>query len=357
MTFTTIRTLRVLYFDGASAAKLTTGSLDTQELLVDFGEQSRNRTFDDRRRMAMLCEWGKDKDIDGYVRMEMDFVHVIPGQSPPPGFPQEPRPPRWRGALPFSASREFEVFQAGAWHGRAPGEVRVRLDAARLVSIYDPALLSGTIARRGLEKVLHRGRGLSAADVQTWQAWIVRAASLDAPETSAVDWQALTTVIMDRYGARLEYLRFLLEPNRVFRNTTAIEAVRAQLMLMLLTDLTPETIPDDRRNSHEWVRPISTHCSSFLLLYLPLSKFTREERTLFGAISGTQAEICRVLALIWSEAYDVPPDTDEKTLLGEWRERVDTLMKWLDWPLWNRCVPECDLEPPGKSRPFVNYGF
>ncbi|KAG9104805.1 hypothetical protein FRC06_009275 [Ceratobasidium sp. 370] len=299
MTFTTIRTLRVLYFDGASAAKLTTGSLDTQELLVDFGGQSGNRTLDDRRRLAKLCEWGKDKDIDGY---------------------------------------------AGAWHGRAPGEVRVKLDAARLVSIYDPALHSGTVARRGLEKILHRGQGLGAADIQTWQSWITRAASPDAPKASGVDWQALSTVIMDRYGARLEYLRFLLDPNRVFRNTTAVEAVRAQLMLMLLTDLTAETIPDDRCNSHEWARPIATHCSSFLLSRLPLSEFTREERTLFSAISGTQAEICRVLTLIWSEAYDVPLSTDKTALLKEWRERVDTLMKWLDWSLWNRCIPECDLE-------------
>ncbi|KAG8694407.1 hypothetical protein FRC08_008514 [Ceratobasidium sp. 394] len=360
MTFTTVRTLRVLYFDGASAAKLITGSLDTQDLLVDSGEQSRNRTYDDRRRLVKLCEWGKDKDIDGYVRMEMDFelilcdftsnlqlvssLHVLPRQNPPPGFPQEPRPPHWKGALPTSESGEFEVFQAGAWHGRAPGEVRVKLDAARLVSIYDPALLSGAVARRGLEKILHRAQGLSVADVQTWQTWIARVASPNAPETSGVDWQALSTVIMDRYGARLEYLRSLLEPNRVFRNTTAIEAVRAHLMLMLLTDLTPETIPDDKRNSCEWVRPVAAHCSSFLLSHLPFSKFTREERTLFGAVSGTQAEICRVLALMWSKAYDVPPGTDEKALLKEWRERVGTLMKWLDWPLWNRCIPECDLE-------------
>ncbi|KAG9106036.1 hypothetical protein FRC07_009015 [Ceratobasidium sp. 392] len=72
-TFTTTRTLRVLYFDGTSAAKLTTGTFDTQELLVNFGEHSKNKTFDEYRRIAMLCEWGKDKDIDGYVRMEMDL--------------------------------------------------------------------------------------------------------------------------------------------------------------------------------------------------------------------------------------------------------------------------------------------
>ncbi|KAF8604154.1 hypothetical protein BDV93DRAFT_441154 [Ceratobasidium sp. AG-I] len=361
MTFSTIRKLRVLYFDGASAAKLTTGSLDTHEMLIGFGRATGNITVDDSKRIAGLCEWGKDKNIDGYIRMEMNFelmlcdftrnldlvssVHVLPTNATHVRIPQEPRPPSWQGSLPLSASRGFEVFQAAAWHGRAPGEVRIRLDAARLVSTYDPDLPSGIIARRGVEKILHRARGLDTNDIRKWQAWIARAASLDAPETSGVDWQALSTVIMDRYGSRLEYLQLLLQPGQVFSNTTAVLAVRDQLMLMLLTDLTPDTIPDDKiHGSHSWVRPVAEHCSSYLLSRLPLAEFTREERVLFDAISGTQREICRVLALMWSKAYIVPPSVNEDMILNEWRNEVSTLMKWLDWPIWHRCIPECDLE-------------
>lgn len=286
----------------------------------------------------MLCDFARNLDL-------ASSVHVLPTNASFVRMPHEPRPPRWQGSLPPMASRGFEVFQAAAWHSRAPGEVRIRLDAARLVSIYDPGLPSGMVARRGLEKVLHRGRGLNAEDIQKWQSWIAQAASPDAPETSGVDWQALSTVIMDRYGSRLEYLQLLLQPGRVPHNATAIQAVREQLMLILVTDLTPDTIPDDQiHESHSWAHPIAAHCSSYLLSRLPFAEFTREERVLFEAISGTQREICRVLTLIWSKAYIVPPGTNENDLLNEWRNEVETLMKWLDWPMWNRCVPECDLE-------------
>ncbi|KAG9081820.1 hypothetical protein FRC07_014407 [Ceratobasidium sp. 392] len=71
---------------------------------------------------------------------------------------------------------------------------------------------------------------------------------------------------------------------------------------------------------------------------------TREERTLYAAISGTQAEICRVLSLLWAEAYDISPSVNVEDMARSWRERVDALMGWLDWPMWNRCKPECSLD-------------
>ncbi|KAG9106035.1 hypothetical protein FRC07_009014, partial [Ceratobasidium sp. 392] len=226
----------------------------------------------------MLCDFASSLEL-------VSSVHILPTDNASPHPPDEPRPSHWKGALLPGEARDFEVFQAAAWHGRSPGETRVRLDAARLVSIYDPALLSGAIARRGVEKVLHRGFDLNAEDVRTWQGWIARIARPDAPETSGVDWQALAKVIVDRYGGRLEYMRSLLQPGRVFTNTTAVEAVRAQLMLVLLTDLTSADIPDNSQHSYKWAEPIVTHCSTFLLSHLPFAKFTREEYALFNAIS------------------------------------------------------------------------
>ncbi|KAG8747754.1 hypothetical protein FRC10_011883 [Ceratobasidium sp. 414] len=285
----------------------------------------------------------------------------FPTGSPrhPPDFPSEPRPPSWKGALPKEEERGFEVFQAGAWHNQAPGEVRVKIDAARLVSLCDPALRSGTRLREGKEKVLHRGKGMSDEDISTWRGWIEDVLREDAPATSGVDWPALTTVIMDRYGARLEYLQSLLHPDRVIQNATAVvRDVRAQLMLMLLTDITADYIPTPtsstpaahwsqvrRRETQNdtWVEPIATHCSSFLVSHLPKERMTREERTLYTAVSGTQAEICRVLSLLWAEAYDPSPLAQED-MVKDWRDRIDGLMRWLDWPMWNRCRPECSLD-------------
>ncbi|KAG8680012.1 hypothetical protein FRC09_018543 [Ceratobasidium sp. 395] len=296
------------------------------------------------------------------------YIASSPSPSPtehphrPPRFPDEgeSRPPNWKGELPSREQRGFEVFQAGVWHNRAPGEVRVKIDAAKLVSLYDPALRSGIGNRKGKEKVLHRGEGLSDEDVSTWRGWIEDILRKDAPATSGVDWPALATVIMDRYGARLEYLQSLLHPGLVSHNATAVvQNVRSQLMLMLVTDITVDYVPTStastraaqpsqirRRETqnHTWVEPIAAHCSSFLVSHLPKERMTREERTLYAAVSGTQAEICRVLSLLWAEAYDSPPPAKLEDMANDWRERVDTLMEWLDWPMWNRCKPECSLD-------------
>ncbi|CEL57140.1 putative protein YOR389W OS=Saccharomyces cerevisiae (strain ATCC 204508 / S288c) GN=YOR389W PE=2 SV=1 [Rhizoctonia solani AG-1 IB] len=429
-TFITTRSLRVVYFDGSSAAKLTSGATDTQNLLA-WGH-IRNQTFSEERALIHdLCEWGKDFGIDGYVRMEMSFeimycdfhqgikvvssAHILPpdagdmpdgppgkgpGGPPPPNeldtpnhpptspptrprFPKAPRPPNWKGALTSMKARSFEAFQAGAWHRRAPGEVRVRLDAARLVTLYDPALRSGARIRNGLEKVQHRGKGLSQEDINTLRAWVTDSVRPDAPATSGVDWQALTTVIMDRYGSRLEYLRFLLNPDHVSANATAIvQQVRAQLMIILMPDLTQDTIPSNatltsssaaaqysqirRREArnNDWVKPIFDHCSSYLVSHLPYETFTREERTLYSGVRGTLHETCRVLSLLWSEAYDPLPEIRPMDLVNRWRAQVNELMQWLDWPMWNKCAPECDLDsicfiptwPKGIGRGPVGKG-
>ncbi|QRV81965.1 hypothetical protein RhiJN_09980 [Ceratobasidium sp. AG-Ba] len=419
-TYVTTRPLRVVYFDGSSAAKLSSGSADTQHFLA-WGAPGNDTIFENERRIiGDLCKWGKGFGIDGYVRMEQDFeimhcdfsenlelvssLHVLPteGGGPggpggprrdpfdskksqpfvlpsgtpsappevppgtphrPPRFPSEPRPPNWKGALPSGEQRNFEVFQAGSWHNRAPGEVRVRLDAARLVTLYDPALKTGIEIREGKEKVLHRGKGMSYGDVATWRGWVIDTLRNDKPATSGVDWPALTTVIMDRYGSRLEYLLYLLDSDRILQNSTAvIQDVRSQLMLMLVTDITTGNIPPlitptasafparssqiRRRETqnYTWVEPIAAHCASFLVSHLPKDTMTREERTLYAAVSGTQAEICRVLSLLWAEAYDPSPLIPAEVMARDWRQRVDGLMNWLDWPMWNRCNPECDLD-------------
>lgn len=280
-----------------------------------------------------------------------------------PHWPSEPRPSNWKGPLVSSGQRSLESFQVGAWHHRAPGEVRVRIDAARLVSLYDPALRSGITTRKGLEKILHRGKGLSPEDIATWRDWVAGVVQPDAPATSGVDWQALTTVIMDRYGNRLEHLRMFLQPDYSAQNATAaVQDARAHLLIMLTPDITADTIPANatrttsglaarysqaRRREvydYEWVKPIAEHCSSFLVSHLPRDKFTREEQTLYAGVSGTLHEICRVLSLLWSEAYDPSSAVQPVELLKDWRKQVDGLMQWLDWPMWNRCIPECGVD-------------
>ena len=69
LTLSTTRPLKVIYFDGYSAANMPLGPLDTQDLLA-FGESLSipERVLDETARGKALCRWGKNVGVDGFVR-------------------------------------------------------------------------------------------------------------------------------------------------------------------------------------------------------------------------------------------------------------------------------------------------
>ena len=67
LTLITSRPLKVLYFDGSSAAKFVGGSMDSQDILT-WGEAKPEWIYKERERLQALCEWGKQYGIDGFVR-------------------------------------------------------------------------------------------------------------------------------------------------------------------------------------------------------------------------------------------------------------------------------------------------
>jgi len=69
MTFVATRELRAVYFDGSSAAKLASGTLDTQNILIRGGLHNARPPMDDEGRLVELCEWGKEYDVDGFIRL------------------------------------------------------------------------------------------------------------------------------------------------------------------------------------------------------------------------------------------------------------------------------------------------
>ena len=63
------RDLRLLYFDGAAAAKMEGGPMDTQDI-VAWGKLRPDKFISERERIEALCDWGKPFGLDGFVRME-----------------------------------------------------------------------------------------------------------------------------------------------------------------------------------------------------------------------------------------------------------------------------------------------
>jgi hypothetical protein len=63
------RDLRLLYFDGASAAKMKDGPMDSQDI-VAWRKPRPDKFISERERIKALCDWGKPFGLDGFVRME-----------------------------------------------------------------------------------------------------------------------------------------------------------------------------------------------------------------------------------------------------------------------------------------------
>jgi hypothetical protein len=75
LSFATTRELRILFFDGSGAAKLPTGSLDTQDILF-WGAVREDLVFEEVKRIEDACKWGKPLGVDGFVRCVPDAYHT-----------------------------------------------------------------------------------------------------------------------------------------------------------------------------------------------------------------------------------------------------------------------------------------
>ena len=78
------RDLRLLYFDGSSAAKMKDGTMDSQDVIL-WGRPRPDKFNSERERINALCDWGRQFGLDGFVRMEYHLcVHAISGFPLPP---------------------------------------------------------------------------------------------------------------------------------------------------------------------------------------------------------------------------------------------------------------------------------
>jgi hypothetical protein len=78
MSFVTTRRLRLVYFDGSSAAKLwNSGVMDTQDLLF-WGNFDSERLGREKERIETACKWGKPFGLDGFVRCA-SILHLSRG--------------------------------------------------------------------------------------------------------------------------------------------------------------------------------------------------------------------------------------------------------------------------------------
>ncbi|KAF9007432.1 hypothetical protein BDQ17DRAFT_1324030 [Cyathus striatus] len=389
--------LKILYFDGSSAAKLEDGPIDTQDILL-WGKSRPGMLLAEDIRICKLCEWGSKYGIHGFMRMQMGFeimlcdfskdVEVVsflnlatdlalpPDILPDPPnvsicetFEDPPLPQPTRPPLPIPGNvllgMTFDAMEVGTWHNYYPGDTRIRLDLSRAISFYDidsfPSLVP---LRHRKERWYHRVDGISTKDVQTLRDRLDEILAEDQWEhATSVDWRAQFHVITNRYSERVEILRYMI--TNITDTQRAADRAFDQLRKLIspyrlytaVPDITPSTSARKTSN-HSWAIPVFKLCATTHTEYLSrLPNLTSSEKMLLSAMEDVNKEICRVLVKLWAEGVEqglVPwkeittSEGELRELLDGWKVEVDMLMKWLDWSVWARCPEPCGPEPPGK---------
>ncbi|KAF8262598.1 hypothetical protein EI94DRAFT_1704649 [Lactarius quietus] len=297
------RDLRLVYFDGLSAAKYKDGTMDSQDVIL-WG----------RPNQTSVTQNGSASSTQDPIRLAWSTPN---------------NEPRHLGGI---SRRKSARPLAG-------GDTRARLDYSGLVTFYDTNLTSLFEARYGKDVLHHRLEGISELDSERVRAELEAVLTREKDGWSGIDWGNVVRVITDRYADRLEYLRFLLLPNTPASDVLErAAAIHAQLLVMLAPCITtvdvPKLLPPSANLSK--VTPITLRCAT---THIPLDVLTLQEARTYAAVENTLHEICRRLVLVWLEFFDLEAaDYARATEATEMaRGHIEELMTWLDW---RHCAPQ-----------------
>ncbi|KAF8903731.1 hypothetical protein CPB84DRAFT_1677756 [Gymnopilus junonius] len=373
LTLVATRPLKVLYFDGSSAAKMNDGPMDSQDLVV-WKEVKPQWAFREGERIVRLCDWGKKYEIDGFVRMEMDFeimlcdfqagvktlsfLNIVPSAPsrrrpdegrllPDSGAPHPtsrismakvstvrdyPEPPTDGPKGPFSLNQiNFRIMEAGSWHNHFPGDPRFRLDYSRIISFYDPVLFPSLhAARLGQKRLDHRLEKISPFDVQTLfsQFEVVLKDWQGIPSGSGVDWQNIIRVVTNRYAERLELLHYILSSASIANAPLkqAYRHIQSMITPYILHSAIPPSSAENLTNraDHAWASPVYELCATTHTDHIENSELafnlTHSERFLLGAVKNVTQEICRVVVGLWAKGTEAGLAEPDPTMFDGTKE-------------------------------------
>ncbi|KAG1883302.1 hypothetical protein F4604DRAFT_1879022 [Suillus subluteus] len=359
LTLTVTRPMKVLYFDGNSAANLPEGTMDTQDL-VAWSEMKPEWLDNEEQRIMicflgdlllttvhseiMICDFNSHMEVVSFLNLENTRIGVGPATDLPEDL--------------NTLHHAYETMHSASWRENYPGETRIVLDYSGLVSFYDTALVPSLVPRRvGLERWDHRVGGISSADIE-------RRLVRPPVTTSGIDWKTVLRVVVDRYASRLEMMQYLL--NMTLDDRSIFDHAQ-QVQRRLRTVLLPYTLfaarPSNTNTSvtgnatNSWAAPVFRECaiSHTASIVAHGATLMPSEHLLLQAVRETTREICRVVTKMWASGLIVgvdpfyPPEQFPEadhihTLMDEWKEDVTRLVSWLDWSVWVKCRPACGIE-------------
>ena len=258
--------------------------------------------------------------------------------------------------IPINLPTTFRAIEAGTRHNYFPGETRIQLNYAGVVSFYDTTLFpSLKHLRSKQERWDHRLEGISSEDIQTLLKTLgsILDTAWDRP-TSVIDWKTFLRVVVDRYIGRLQILSHLLNSTVLDSEADAMLAVKkahshmsGMLSPYRIYSVSP---PPEARSIPKlsWAIPVFEECATIHTRYIDSNpslsqKLSYSEHLLLDSTKLVCKEICRTIVGMWAEGMEGLTISAQE-MATRWKGLTEELIAWLDWSEWVSCRPACGNE-------------
>lgn len=352
---------KLIYLDGASAAKSNTGEMDQQHVLSRLKDV--NARVNEREAAKKICDWGKPFGLQGVVRLEIGFEIILcdfqkdlkvvsnitlnnvtellnfPDESPNPTTDLA----KQRTALLdiTESMRQFEHLQAG--ENTNMGEARIQLDFSNMVTVINRTWLNPDPYLRRINNISDELKDELIDELYT---------ILQDPVSTndKTDWQGATNRMVDKFGPLLLNLNNSL---KIFDHDRWNNTDRA--IKNAATNLTQYTYNFIRRYSDDFlkdpqIRRLNGYNASvhdYVYGTYPLK--TSADRLIYSAIHKVHHDVFNAIYDIFEQSKDILVDiyvkdftSDEHTkiILDVWTQLI-RLMEDLRWSVFTRCTSLC----------------
>lgn len=355
---------KIIYLEGASAAKTATGEMDQQ--LVLSGQDSFDGIVDEYTAADVICKWGKDFGLQGYIRLEVGFEMVLcdfhdgielaanvslanvtdlahlPNEKEEAETPLEKK--REKLVDSWAHMNSWEWARAGARVN--DGESRILLDYSKMVTPHNKTWMDPDPYLRRLLTLSKNEKENIVSDV--------RKSMLEPAEPhKKTDWQLVTQRLEEKFAPLLMMLeaafrRFENELDKGDLGEPLENAVGdlSRITYNIVRRYAARDIRDDSAQrddafkkavedyaSHTY--PLTTSMES--LIYSSIYKITHELMTHIFDIYYTSREMFHD---IYVEPSSDHHDEFKKTLLMK-RKALSEFTGVLRWSIFTRCNEAC----------------
>lgn len=388
---------KLIYLDGASAAKTSSGEMDQQMILSK--QKDLDAYVDEHEAAAKICKWGRSFGLQGVVRLEIgyeiilcdffDHIELVSnvtlhnttelGNLPfEPPVAHELLEKKRMGLMDkWKSTAGFEWVQAGARTNG--GDKRILLDFAGMVTPLNRTYVARDPYKRRLNHIPDSEKNHIILKLETY---------LQSPggPYGKTDWQLAAQNIAEKLGPLLVNLNstFLVFEKLVELNNATVNLTRLGLVLEEATTNITSTLYNFMRrfldDNYALDKTQFVHLAVTDYVHHTHAISTDLEVLIYSSLYRMTTEILSFLWDTFSVARDAVPDfyvepTEvhyediKKQFLAKGNE-LSALLKTLAWPLFTRCssvcgwdevcyVPTWGPSPMGwgqdKNSPFLEF--